>query len=170
MGTEGPGTVFLHWLSQHQREWENLQFSVWLLRVKARQGFLLRSRDSIHFLNLLNKISYSRSIFLSIIMIWIFKCKCIPSTGFFFSKASDLIFYLSSSVMFMHIHMHDTYLVLKPPNATLIILLDFNGLWLHWWASLFKTKIRKIWSNVSFMWNAANVFWNFSLSSVASKE
>ena len=29
----------------------------------------------------------------------------------FFTTASDLIFYLSSSIMFMHIHMHDTYLV-----------------------------------------------------------
>lgn len=52
--------------------------------------------------------------------------------GFLFSTtASDLIFYLSSSIMFMHIHMHDTYLVfLKLLNAGLIILLDFNGEWL----------------------------------------
>lgn len=50
----------------------------------------------------------------------------------FFTTASDLIFYLSSSIMFMHIHMHDTYLVffLKLLNAGPIILLDFNGEWL----------------------------------------
>lgn len=54
----------------------------------------------------------------------------------FFATASDLIFYLSSSIMFMHIHMHDTYLgslslslspFIKPLNAGPIILLDFNG-------------------------------------------
>lgn len=48
----------------------------------------------------------------------------------FFTTASDLIFYLSSSVMFMHIHMHDTYqgfFFLKLLNAGSIILLDFNG-------------------------------------------
>lgn len=52
----------------------------------------------------------------------------------FFTTASDLIFYLSSSIMFMHIHMHDTYLsflfFLNLLNASLIILLDFNGEWL----------------------------------------